>query len=87
MRIDVDHDERCLVIKEVFSGAFIETREGNRIGFCLRDGTVELNILPKNGGSCWFRIDMQNLSISPMQGSTDREASATTASDGDGDQT
>lgn len=65
MKIETDENGE-LVIKEVFSGAFIETAEGNRIGFCMRDDTIEFNVLPKSGGSRWFRIDMANLGVNPM---------------------
>ena len=67
MKIEHDEIENTQVIKEVYSGAFIETREGNRIGFCMRDDTIEFNVLPKDGGSQWFRIDMQNLTVDPMK--------------------
>ena len=70
MKIDYDNGgnegDNGLVIKEVYSGAYIETREGNRIGFCMRDDTIEFNVLPKDGDSKWFRIDMQNLTVDPM---------------------
>lgn len=67
MKIEHDEIENTQVIKEVYSGAFIETKEGNRIGFCMRDDTIEFNVLPKDGGSRWFRIDMQNLTVDPMK--------------------
>lgn len=67
MKIEHDEVENTQVIKEVYSGAFIETKEGNRIGFCMRDDTIEFNVLPKDGGSRWFRIDMQNLTVDPMK--------------------
>ena len=68
MKIDyhTEEEDSGLVIKEVYSGAYIETREGNRIGFCMRDDTIEFNVLPKDGKSKWFRIDMQNLTVDPM---------------------
>ena len=64
MKIDVDWDERCPVIKEVFSGAFIETSEGNRIGFCMRGDTIAFNVLPKDSDrSQWFTVNMQTLEV------------------------
>lgn len=67
MKIDVDYDERCPVIKEVFSGALIETAEGNRIGFCMRDDTVEFNVIPEGSDrSQWFRVNMQTLEVEKM---------------------
>ena len=66
MKVTISED-RELVIGEVFSGAYIETAEGNRIAFCLRDDTVEINVLPKNcEGSAWHRVNMQTLSIERM---------------------
>ena len=57
----------ALVIGEVFSGAYIETSEGNRIGFCLRDDTVEFNIIPKDSDKTrWYRANMQTLEMEDM---------------------
>ncbi len=68
MKIDVGYEgeDRAIVIKEVFSGAYIETAEGNRIGFCMRDDTIEFNVLPKGGGSQWHRVNMQTLEVEKM---------------------
>jgi hypothetical protein len=67
MKIEVDHDEMCPVIKEVYSGAFLETSEQNRIGFCMRDDTVEFNVIPHGSGkSQWFRVNMQTLEVEKM---------------------
>jgi len=65
MKIDYDKNATP-IIKEVFSGAYLETAEGNRVGFCMRDDTIELNVLPKSGGSKWFRIDMQGIEVNEM---------------------
>ena len=70
MRLTTSEDG-TIVISEVFSGAYLETTEGNRIGFCMRDDTVEINILPKDGGSQWIRIDMQDLCAYPMFSAVD----------------
>ena len=64
-------DDGSIIIGEVFSGAYLETSEGNRIGFCMRDDTVEMNILPKSGGSQWIRIDMQDLCAYRMNSNID----------------
>lgn len=66
MRIDVDRTLGVPVIKEVYSGALIETSEGNRVGFCMRDDTVELHIMPANGPSNWYRVDMQSATMIVM---------------------
>ena len=73
MKIEVDYEgeDRGIVIKEVFSGAYIETAEGNRIGFCMRDDTIEFNVLPKAGGYRWFRIDMGDLTVKAMSTEAD----------------
>jgi hypothetical protein len=66
MRIDTDEDGG-IVIGEVFSGAYIETAEGNRIGFCLRDDTIEINVLPKGTDkSQWHRVNMQTLEVEKL---------------------
>jgi hypothetical protein len=67
MKITTDEDSGAIVIGEVFSGAFIETSEGNRIGFCLRDDTIEFNVLPKGSSkSRWHRVNMQTLEVEDM---------------------
>jgi len=65
MKIRVDEDGH-LRLGESFSGAYIETSEGNLLGFCLRDDTVELNVLPAEGGSKFYRVNMQTLKIEEM---------------------
>lgn len=66
MRIGIDKDGH-LVLKEVYSGVLMETQEGNQIGICMRDDTFEINIIPKNGKSQWFRVNMQEVAISAMK--------------------
>lgn len=66
MKIETDEDGVRPVIKEVYSGAYIETAEGNRIGFCMRDDTIEFNVLPKDGDNRWFRVNMQTLEVEKM---------------------
>lgn len=67
MKITEDKDDGAPVIREVYSGAYIETSEGNRIGFCLRDDTVEINVLGKGPNQqAWHRVNMETLSIEPM---------------------
>ena len=67
MKLDVDNYDGGIVISEVFSGAYLETEEGNRVGFCFRDDTVEFHVLPKDGGNRWFRINMQDLTVEAME--------------------
>lgn len=67
MKITTDENSGAIVIGEVFSGAFIETSEGNRIGFCLRDDTIEFNVMPKDSDeSQWHRVNMQTLEVEKM---------------------
>jgi hypothetical protein len=74
MKIDVDWDDHAQVIKEVFSGAYIETAEGNRIGFCMRDDTVEFNVLPKGSDkSQWYRVNMQTLEVEKMSNEDEKD--------------
>jgi len=59
MKIDVT-ENGIIVLKEVFSGVLLETEEGNGIGVCMRDDTLEINVIPK--GSLvdnWWRVNMQ----------------------------
>ncbi len=64
-RVNVDRD--ALVISEVFSGAYLETSEGNRIGFCMRDDTIEFNVIPKGSDKTqWYRVNMQTLEVEKM---------------------
>lgn len=66
MKVTKD-SEGTPIIGEVFSGAYIETSEGNRIGFCLRDDTVEINVLGKgDNAQAWHRVNMQTLTIDAM---------------------
>ena len=64
MKIDTDTNGD-IRLKEVFSGVKLETEEGNCIGVCMRDDTFEINVIPKGANRhVWFRVDMQNLTIS-----------------------
>jgi len=55
---------RDLVLTEIFNGVLLRTAEGNEIGICMRDDTVEINIITGDGG--WHRIDMQKGTINKM---------------------
>jgi hypothetical protein len=73
IELTVDPEDGSIVIGKVFSGAYIETQEGNRLAFCLRDDTVEFNVLPKAGGSRWYRVNMQTLGVEVMDAHKARE--------------
>ena len=67
MKIDVDQ-HGSLVLKEVFSGVLMETSEGNQVGICMRDDTIELSICP--GGKYtnnWWRVNMQTGKVENMR--------------------
>ena len=50
-----------LVIEEIFSGVILRTSEGNEIGLCMRDDTIELNIMPFGVDTQnWWRVDMKS---------------------------
>ena len=55
-----------LELKEIYNVVFLTTEEGNSIGICMRDDTFEFNVIPAEGASKWFRIDIQNLTVEEM---------------------
>lgn len=69
MKIEIETDEDgSIVLKKVYSGIYLETAEGNRIGICMRDDTFEINVIPKedmgnDGVRHWHRVDMQKRTI------------------------
>ena len=84
MKLKVNESDGAVVIGEVYSGAYIETAEGNRLGFCLRDDTVEINVLPKGGGNRWHRVNMQTLEVEHMDSSPSPFSSLGNANDSSG---
>ncbi len=66
MKIETDENGE-LVLKEVYSGVFMETSDRNRIGVCMRDDTFEINVIPKGAiGRNWYRVNMQTGTIEKM---------------------
>ena len=62
MKIEAEGND--IVLKQIYSGVFLETSEGNRIGICMRDDTFEINVLPKGAAvSTWHRVNMQTRNI------------------------
>jgi len=56
-----------LRLKKIFNGVMLETEEGNQVGICMRDDTVEINVRPKgSGANNWWRVDMQTGTIGRM---------------------
>ena len=56
MKFEVN-SEGGLLLKEVFSGLVLETGEGNRLTVCMRDDTIEMQVV---GTGRWFRADMES---------------------------
>ena len=56
------------VLKEIYNGITLETKEGNQISICMRDDTFEINVMPKDKDKNWFRVDMQKITINKMEG-------------------
>lgn len=67
MNISVN-ENRELVLEEIYNGILLRTRDGNAIGVCMRDDTLEINIIPKTATeSNWWRVDMQKGTIEPLR--------------------
>jgi hypothetical protein len=62
MRVSVNSDGG-LTLKEVFSGLALETAEGNMLAVCMRDDTVEMQVV---GSGRWFRANMETGEIYEM---------------------
>ena len=62
MRLGVN-SEGGLLAKEVFNGLVLETAEGNMLTVCMRDDTVEMQVV---GTGRWFRADMDTGEIYEM---------------------
>ncbi len=63
MRIDTD-EQGNIKLTEVYSGILLETVEGNQIGICMRDDTIEINVCPKGEDTKnWWRVNMQDGTI------------------------
>jgi hypothetical protein len=67
MKIDIGPHNN-MRLREVFSGILLETEEGNQIGVCMRDDTLEINVCPdgKNSDN-WWRVNMQAGTIEKME--------------------
>ena len=67
MKIDTDQ-YGSLRLKEIFSGVLLETEEGNQLGVCMRDDTLEINVLPgRKNSNNWWRVNMQTGRIENMR--------------------
>jgi hypothetical protein len=58
------NNEGGLTAKEVFSGLVLETAEGNMLAVCMRDDTIEMQVV---GTGRWFRADMDTGMIYEMR--------------------
>ena len=66
MKISVDQDGH-MVAEELFVGLLLKTEEGNTVGVCMRDDTIELSVNP--GGEYtenWWRVNMQKGTVEKM---------------------
>ena len=55
-------NETVLLLQEIYCNTVLETAEGNRVAICMRDDTIEFNIIKLNK---WCRINMSTGDISP----------------------
>lgn len=62
------YTDRGIVLEEVYNGVLLRTEEGNEIGICMRDDTLEINVMPKGAiSNNWWRVNMQSETIERMQ--------------------
>lgn len=61
-------EDHTIILKEVYSGIRLETRDGNAIGVCMRDDTLEIRVIPKGctDHANWWRVNMQAGTIEKM---------------------
>lgn len=52
-----------LVLREIFDGAIIETEEGVKLLFCMRDGTIEMKVA---GAGVSYRVNPKTSTIETM---------------------
>lgn len=69
MKIDVN-ENRDIILKEVYSGVILETKEGNKMIVCMRDDTFEINVLTDTKTTKdinnFHRVDMKNGTIEKL---------------------
>lgn len=62
-------EDHTIILKEVYSGVRLETQGGNAIGVCMRDDSLEINVMPKDSTEHnWWRVNMQTGTIEKMEG-------------------
>lgn len=54
MKINVSDDKK-IIIREIYSDTFLETKSGNRLAVCMDDDAIEMSV---PGSDRWFRVDM-----------------------------
>jgi len=77
MKISVGED-RTILLQEIFCNTVLETAEGNRLAICMRDDTIEMNVVGHH--PCWYRVNMQTGKISPMDESAKTDTQQTKGS-------
>ena len=66
MKVEVNESYE-FILKEVFSGAILETEEGNQLRVCMRDDTFEFCFVPKGDDSGqWQRFNMQTRRVEKL---------------------
>lgn len=77
MKVDIDQHQN-LRLQEIFSGVILETANGNSIGICMRDDTLEINVLPRGENTNnWWRVNMDTGQISRLGEGHDIDISLT----------
>lgn len=56
------HDEKTLLMTEVFNSVVFETDEGERLAVCMRDGAFEIGTSKKGSKEVkWYAISHENV--------------------------
>ena len=65
MKVDIKYvgEESYLSLKEIYCNTVLETEEGNKVSICMRDDTIEFNVMNFNK---WYRINMQTGTVDSM---------------------
>jgi hypothetical protein len=50
---------------EIYGNTVLETAEGNQVAICMRDDTIEFNVVKHD--PCWYRIDMKTGAVISMR--------------------
>jgi len=53
----------ALVLREIYEGVLLKTKEDNELLICMRDGNIEMCV---PGSDKWFRVEMETGDIKEM---------------------